>query len=173
MLKLLTAIVVTALLSSMVYAIDAKQKNEMVDVHNAYRFEVGVSDITWSAKLAAIAQKYANVLKNKLKCKMKHSGAEGMGENLYWASPLIHSKKGSSVQQITSKQVADAWGSEKTDYSYASNTCAKGKVCGHYTQMVWNSTTEVGCASAVCNDKSQVWVCNYHPAGNYIGQKPY
>ena len=66
------------------------------------------------------------------------------------------------------------WASERADYDYTHNSCAKGRICGHYTQVVWRTTTTVGCAIAVCEDTSeQVWVCHYQPPGNWIGKKPY
>jgi len=47
-------------------------------------------------------------------------------------------------------------------------------MCGHYTQVVWRSTTTVGCAMAVCKDsQEQIWVCQYQKPGNWVGQKPY
>jgi len=48
-------------------------------------------------------------------------------------------------------------------------------VCGHYTQVVWSGTTHVGCAAAIdasC-EWAQVWVCQYSPPGNYMGQTAY
>ena len=48
--------------------------------------------------------------------------------------------------------------------------------CGHYTQVVWESTSAVGCGYGTCQDDSfniEVIVCNYDPPGNYIGQAPY
>ncbi|MBO4329990.1 MAG: hypothetical protein J5820_05070, partial [Rhodocyclaceae bacterium] len=36
---------------------------------------------------------------------------------------------------------------------------------GHYTQMVWNTTTEIGCGYKVCSGAIQM-VCNYNPPGN-------
>ena len=50
--------------------------------------------------------------------------------------------------------------------------CKDGEVCGHYTQLVWKNTTEVGCAKVTCGNQT-IWVCNYNPPGNYVGQKPY
>lgn len=149
---------------------DQNQQNEFIAVHNKWRAEVGTPTIKWSATLATTAQGWANNLKGR-GCVMEHS-TTNLGENLYWASET-RSEAGATAQAITPTQVTDAWGNEKQDYSYDTNTCAAGKQCGHYTQVVWKTTTEVGCAMAICDDKSQVWVCNYSPAGNFTGQKPY
>jgi PadR family transcriptional regulator len=45
-------------------------------------------------------------------------------------------------------------------------------VCGHYTQIVWSNTREVGCGVARDSNR-EVWVCNYNPPGNWIGERPY
>lgn len=134
----------------------------IVAAHNAWRKKVGVPNLTWSSTLASVAQKWANTLKSTNNCAMKHSGNVNYGENLYWASGFTP----------TTQQVVDAWGNEVKDYTYATNKCATGKVCGHYTQVVWKDTTKVGCGKATCGT-DQVWVCNYDPPGNWIGQKPY
>jgi pathogenesis-related protein 1 len=81
------------------------------------------------------------------------------------------------------KAVDDAvasWVAESKDYDHSHNRCAKGKVCGHYTQVVWRHTRRVGCAVASCtggspfraNDWTLV-VCNYDPPGNVVGERPY
>lgn len=149
------------------------EKTELVRSHNRWRNQVNVPRLKWSRAVARIAQNYANNLKVTHACNLVHSTAGNLGENLFWASPLNYSDGSSAVQIITPTQVVDNWASEKTDYNYAGNTCAAGKVCGHYTQIVWRNTVEIGCGRAVCADNSQVWVCNYNPAGNIIGQRPY
>ena len=68
-----------------------------------------------------------------------------------------------------------------SDYTCASSTCAPGKVCGHYPQLVGANTRRVGCAARLCPTVSgsssftnaQLVVCDYNPAGNSIGHKSY
>jgi pathogenesis-related protein 1 len=162
-----------ATLASAAHALTPPEQSEMIAAHNRWRQAAGVPDIRWSPPLAATAQQWADNLKNQQSCKPSHSPASGMGENLYWASPMRHSSGAVALQSINAAKVVDSWGSEKQDYDHAANTCAAGKMCGHYTQVVWRSTTDIGCAKAVCSDQSQVWVCNYTPPGNWRGQRPF
>jgi len=147
----------------------------IVTAHNKWRSDAGVKEkLSYSPELAASAQVWAHKLKQGNQCKMQHSAADGYGENLYWASAVNWSDGSKELQKVTPKQVVDSWGSEKADYNYANNSCAAGKMCGHYTQVVWRGTQKVGCALAVCEDtRQQVWVCQYQPAGNWVGEKPY
>lgn len=137
--------------------------------HNQWRAQVNVPDLTWSDDLAASARSWSEHLAAD-SCLMKHSTTSN-GENIYWASPLSFSDGTKAVQGITDQDVVDAWGNEISSYDYASNSCHG--VCGHYTQVVWKSTREVGCGMTVCGDQGQIWVCQYSPAGNMIGQRPY
>ncbi|MEY3220594.1 MAG: hypothetical protein RIT27_1951 [Pseudomonadota bacterium] len=152
-------------------ALNNTQQQEMVSAHNNWREKVGSPSLVWSSKLADVAQTWADHLKTQ-NCKMQHS-TNNYGENLYWASPLSYSDGRKVAQNISPTKAVDSWGNEVKDYTYDSNSCTMGKMCGHYTQVVWKTTTEVGCGMAICGDFSQVWVCNYNPAGNYRGQKPY
>ncbi|MGB5686383.1 MAG: CAP domain-containing protein [Candidatus Electrothrix sp.] len=141
----------------------------MVTAHNHWRTKTGVPALKWSNDLTASAQQWADQLAWS-GCRMKHStGANG--ENIFWAGAVQRSDDTLSMQEITEQNVVDAWGNEVKDYDYASNSCHG--VCGHYTQVVWKSTKEVGCGKASCPDKGQIWVCQYTPRGNMIGQKPY
>jgi pathogenesis-related protein 1 len=147
----------------------------IVAAHNRWRKTVGAPPLTYSPKLAASAQEWANHLKQSNQCKMQHSKPDGnYGENLYWASAIEWSDGRRELQNISPNKVVDDWGSERADYDHKNNLCAKGRMCGHYTQVVWKSTTTVGCAIAVCADsRDQVWVCQYQPPGNWVGHKPY
>lgn len=162
--------------------IEPANMQSMLATHNQVRASVGLPVLRWSGQMAAYAQQWADYLSANNGCQMKHrSHAHAnlltVGENLYWASPTTitwsDGRKETEVQNITPVQVATDWAGERKDYSYASNSCRSGEQCGHYTQMVWRNTTEVGCGMTVCPDKGQLWVCNYNPPGNWIGQKPY
>ena len=154
-------------------ALTPEQQSDMVAAHNQWRQAEGVPAVKWSSQLSTSAQQWADQLKESKDCRMQHSGTKGLGENLYWASPRRWSDGRRELQPITSAHVVNAWGNEKKDYDYTSNTCTPGKMCGHYTQVVWRSTTEIGCARAVCADQSQVWVCQYTPPGNWRGEKTF
>ena len=147
----------------------------IVATHNKWRAKVGMGKLAYSQELEASAQSWADHLQKTNQCRMQHSKPDGQyGENLYWASAIEWSDGRRELQHVPPEKVVESWGKEKADYNYKNNSCKTGKVCGHYTQVVWKSTKQVGCAYAVCADsKEQVWVCQYQPAGNVIGQKPY
>jgi pathogenesis-related protein 1 len=144
----------------------------LVAVHNKWRAEVGVPGLSYSKTLAVSAQAWADQLKDSYGCNMKHSTG-AVGENIFWQSAVIWSDGRRELRHVAPKEVVDSWGSEKRNYSHAVNACKPSEVCGHYTQVVWKNTTSVGCGMAVCGNQDQIWVCQYSPAGNWAGQKPY
>ncbi len=137
-------------------------KQQMVDAHNEWRSRYGITEtVEWDEAIAAYAQEWADHLSaNNLR---GHRPDCDYGENIAYASG----------QMLSSAAVVDLWGNEVHDYDYATNTCAPGKVCGHYTQVVWRDSRKIGCGMARTADGKEVWVCNYDPKGNWVGQKPY
>ena len=142
-----------------------------VALHNCARRTVvppaatPIEPLTWSASIATMAQNYSN------QCHYAHSGTSGYGENIYAAAGFTP----------TMDDAVAAWAQEQSYYNYATNTCSSGKVCGHYTQVVWDTTAQVGCGKTYCTQNSPFgssfpnWylvVCNYSPAGN-DGSRPY
>jgi pathogenesis-related protein 1 len=136
-------------------------------LHNQVRATIPVPALTWDPTIAATAAAYA------AKCMFEHSGTKGLGENLAAYAPPKGQKANAPV---------DDWAGEKADYDYASNSCTSGKDCGHYTQLVWKSSQRLGCAVQTCSQNSpfgasfpdwDLWVCEYAPPGNFVGQRPY
>jgi pathogenesis-related protein 1 len=170
--------VVIALLAAMLQSMPAAaaepvSSTAMVAAHNQVRAGLKLPPLRWSDPLASDAARWADELALNRGCKMQHAGVEGQGENLFWASALLWSDGRREVQAVTPQKVVDAWASERRDYDYARNSCRAGKACGHYTQIVWKGTTEVGCAMSVCPEQGQIWVCRYQPPGNWVGERPY
>ncbi|KAK1441557.1 hypothetical protein QVD17_07555 [Tagetes erecta] len=132
---------------------------DFVAAHNAARAQVGVGNIAWNPTLATYAQNYANQRIGD--CNLIHSDGP-YGENL---------AKGSG--EFTGTSAVNLWVSEKASYDHATNTCAAGKVCGHYTQVVWRNSVQLGCARVRCVNGEWFITCNYNPPGNYANQSPY
>ena len=172
--RLLLSLFLLAPIAS-VLAIEPSPK-ALVDAHNFWRNAVGTPPLHWANDLAIAAQTWADHLATHNGCNMEHSTAEARqktGENLYWASPVRWSDGKLELQSVPAAKVVNSWGGERADYDYANNACVPGKQCGHYTQVVWRSTRQVGCAMQQCADQSQVWVCRYRPTGNWVGERPY
>ena len=128
---------------------------EMIASHNAVRTRVGTAPLVWSESLAIVAQNWADHL--MANGKFEHSHNPNYGENLYeiMGAPA------------TPAEAIKAFADEVKDYDYRSNSCRAGAMCGHYTQVVWNDTKQVGCAVAKGRGR-EVWVCEYNPPGNWV-----
>ncbi len=139
-----------------------KEQQEILDAHNRWRAKVNVPPLRWSQKLANYAQEWADnpeAQGGPIELQHRSGGTSGAGENM---------AGGSSVTEMV-----DRWGSEGENYDYATNSCRPGKVCGHYTQVVWRNSTDLGCGVAPHKSYGKLLVCNYSPPGNYNGQRPY
>jgi hypothetical protein len=150
----------------------------LLSLHNAARASAApapspaLPKLGWSDAAARAAQAWAD------RCDWGHDpslDALQMGQNIFAV--------GSTVPvAATPADAVGSWVGEAADYHYATNTCNPGKVCGHYTAVVWRSTTSVGCGHRTCTTGSpfgagypywDFWVCNYAPPGNWVGQRPY
>jgi len=127
-----------------------------VDAHNKVRAAHCAPPLTWSPTLAAIAQKWADTLKAK-GCGFGHSGGQKYGENL---------AAGTSGALDPESTVA-MWYDEIKLYKFPAGGFSMQT--GHFTQVVWTTTTSVGCGKVTCNG-NDIYVCNYDPPGNWEGQ---
>jgi uncharacterized protein YkwD len=142
----------------------------VLDIHNNERDAVGSPPLRWSDSLAANAKNWAEHLAETLKgapiTQASHSKGTGQGENL--------SQRGDSrgPSAISTADLLQGWVSEKNGYNLAPFDFNRDYAHAHYTQMVWKTTTEVGCGTA--SSGNQVYlVCRYSPPGNYDRENPY
>ncbi|XP_036406128.1 cysteine-rich venom protein-like [Megalops cyprinoides] len=144
-------------------------QDEIVEKHNAIRRGVqptasNMLKMSWNSQAESNAQSWANT------CAMGHSpqtkrtiSTSGCGENIYMSS--APNSWSDAIQ---------SWDDEVKDYRYGYGSI-NGGVIGHYTQLVWYRSNEIGCGVAYCpNSQYQYfYVCQYCPPGNYQYVHPY
>lgn len=141
--------------------------DRLLAAHNAERAAVGVPPLKWNDELAADARQWAKEL--AASGRFEHSADDPNkpveGENLWAGTPRAFSPE----------DMVGLWAAERKDYrpGVFPNNSRSGNVedVGHYTQLIWRSSGEVGCASAV-GSREEVLVCRYSDAGNVYGERP-
>ncbi|KAL6038437.1 hypothetical protein STEG23_016143, partial [Scotinomys teguina] len=139
-------------------------QEEIVNKHNQLRRMVSppASDLLkmqWSNAAQVNAQRWAS------QCIYQHSPAESRttnvrcGENIFMASyPASWSR---AIQ---------SWYDEVKDFRFGSGPNPTHAKVGHYTQVVWNSSSQVACGVAKCSHQllQYIYVCQYCPPGNFV-----
>ena len=168
------------LLVSIIYGRTNPDANEIPYLHNKIRASVSPTAsnmiaLDGSDCLASVESDYLDSCPGfkhnpnrtrdaqKKGCLTKISPAY-VGENIYLGS--------NNLTDYT--QAINTWADEEEFYNYNQNTCTN--VCGNYTQIVWATTIEVGCAKkdqTACGGNGTIIMCDYAPGGNYNGQRPY
>ncbi len=145
----------------------------LLAAHNAERIRLGIPPLVWSNKLAAQSARWAQELTTM--DGLEHSdgadydsddGEGEEGENLWRGTRGFY----------TPEQMVGLWVDERKIFvngPFPRNaTNGRWRDVGHYTQLIWKSTKQVGCAIAASAD-DEILVCRYLEGGNVIGEKPY
>jgi uncharacterized protein YkwD len=126
-----------------------------VDAHNKYRAKHCAAPLMWSTKLAAAAQKWADSLRDQ-GCAFGHSGGP-YGENL----------AAGTIGALDPASTVTYWYDEIKHYKFPDGGFSP--TTGHFTQLVWRGTKQVGCGHSQCKG-NDIWVCEYDPPGNWDGE---
>ena len=146
----------------------------MLGLTNAKRAtSAGTKPMTWNADLATLAQKRADTNLNASIQSGSLSQSHGdltlpngarVGQNLAIET--------GSSPAVAAANAVNGWYNEKALWD-ASSGKAFLKSAGHYTQLMWKGSTQVGCAlsTGTLNSLPLVAVaCNYSPPGNVTGE---
>jgi pathogenesis-related protein 1 len=127
----------------------------LLAAHDAARAKHCAPPLTWSPALAQVAQKWADHLRDA-GCAFEHSRTD-YGENL----------AAGTDGALDADGVVAMWYGEIAKYDFRRGGFSMET--GHFTQLVWKGTTQLGCGTSRCNGMT-IWVCNYDPAGNVEGE---
>lgn len=132
----------------------------LLDAHNAERERLSLPLLRWSDRLAGQAQDWAD---HQAYYGIYDHAEErhGAGENL-WMGPAGASSPEDMIQAFIDERVYFRPG-RFPDVS----TTRDWRDVGHYTQLIWPGTQELGCAMALGRGNEYL-VCRYYPAGNVM-----
>jgi len=136
----------------------------MLAVHNDARRDAGLSPLRWNEDLAKGAQSWAATMAGD--GKMRHSprdSRDGIGENLWMGSADV----------FTLEHMIEVMVEEKRDFRPGTfpevSRTGRWEDVAHYTQIIWPTTEEIGCALAKADGRDAL-VCRYWPTGNIVGR---
>jgi len=159
MKSVLLIFLISSITSKVVYDLETVRK-DLLDKHNFYRAKHQVPNLQRLAQLETIAQSYSEKLVSLgyLVHSSNTLNGEYIGENLYF---------GYNAGYVGTKPV-ESWYEEIHSYDFANPGFKSGT--GHFTQVVWKNSKQIGCGVA-CGSNDYCYVtCNYYPGGNYLGQ---
>jgi len=192
------------------YSLTTADKTNLVKYHNFVRANWGMPALSNSYKVSGWSESLAsNAATHAQKCVWEHSdkstrdiGKDSDGNTLYWGENMAQAGTtdyAAAFPFATLASHVDAWKNEEKDwdckkpeyYDWSNNAAEDGcrktpnadgslPMCGHFTQVVWKTTTEIGCALVDCPVgtamaapyRSQFLVCQYNPGGNTAGSHP-
>ena len=143
---------------------DALLRQTVLSAHNAARRQFGVAPVTWSDELATGALAHARY--------MAATGIYGhdqtpgrrkkSGENLWRGT------RGAFAYDVMVGVMVDEARLFRPGAFPDNSVNGDWHAVAHYTQIVWPTTTEIGCALA-SSATTDYFVCRYAPTGNKDG----
>lgn len=127
--------------------------------HNNYRALHGVPPLTLSKTLNKYAEEWAKKL--AAEDSFRHRSDHKYGENIFmqWSS--------SSSFKIKGNAPVESWYSEIKDHTFGIDRPGSGS--GHFTQVIWKESKQLGVGKARSKSGKILVVCNYDPPGNLLG----
>lgn len=144
----------------------ASLSETVLSSHNEERRRWRVPPLRWDEGLVADARAYAGTLAQKgyLEHADMSSRAQPQGENLWMGT-----RDAFGYDQMMSGFLEERRNYVARAVPHISKT-GNWADTGHYSQMIWRTTTSVGCAVA-SNKDFDFLVCRYSPAGNVWGMR--
>ena len=131
---------------------------EALEAHNKYRAKHHVPPLKLSKDLCKIAQEYSKKLlqNNAVKYSFGKYKGNDMGENIFMCQGC----------EANGEMATNDWYNEAKVHDFKKDF---QKDTGHFTQIIWKDTKEVGFGVSSRGNTYYV-VANYYPPGNFLGQ---
>ncbi|XP_031567085.1 protein PRY1-like isoform X2 [Actinia tenebrosa] len=137
--------------------VDKDQHDKSLMLINLYRAMHGSAPLFWNEQLANESQAWAEKLAQK--GTLDHDTSMTDGENI--------AKLPASNSDVMN--AIDAWYEEEKMFDYKNP--AFSKATGHFTQLVWKGSKEMGLGIAPSKDNSEYYiVARFRPSGNVQGK---
>ncbi|XP_014381518.2 C-type lectin domain family 18 member C isoform X1 [Alligator sinensis] len=141
-----------------------KESFLLLSLHNKLRSRVhppaaNMQRMDWSDKLAHLAQERAASCLGKALPPPAHQA-----QHISWNALLLPE----GVATFT--DVVELWFREGQSYDYHAAQCLENATCSHYTQLVWATSSRLGCGKHICakgQERREAFVCAYSPGGNW------
>jgi uncharacterized protein YkwD len=169
---LATALVAALSLPAVAYGqTTPEQRLAILNAHNVDRDLHCVPQFQWSDALAANAQAWANQCRKDSAGFFIHQPSNPNGENLSWGYSVSNGLP--ILPGRSPEEAVRGWYGEISSYNF--NNPLLTDANGHFTQVVWRASTQLGCAQATCQISTgsgttvpgTLWVCEYFPRGNF------
>ena len=134
---------------------------EMLDAHNELRSLHNANILCLNLKLCKIAQESALKYANSMSITNDDKELVILGENI--AFQFSNSK-----DPINGVVITRLWYNEIKNFKFSNLVFSSSEIAstGHFTQLIWKGTTDVGFGRAKGQDGSCIYVAKYYPAGN-------
>lgn len=135
----------------------------MLAAQNDARTRLGVSALAWSPELATKAAAAAKAAATG-SCSMSTAEKVGKAQNasIFWAAGLSRVGGNGAAQVISPSYLVSRWREGATAYDVSTGQCrTKSGNCEQFSRMVAPKAKGVGCARAICSNRTQVWACLY------------
>ena len=126
---------------------------EALETHNKFRAAHQAPALTWSSALARDAEAWAKQIARD--GRLRHDDTSD-GENVF----MVFGR------EIDGSDAVNSWYSEVKDYDF--NNPGFQPKTGHFTQVVWKGSEELGIGKAKSADGKMFVVGRYRPAGNNV-----
>ncbi len=134
----------------------------MLAAQNEVRSRLNLSQLSWSADLAAKAVETAKAASGRT-CSKSNAIRVGQsaGAAIYWSAPLRMFSGGGAPQEIAPFYLVSEWQAGAVDYDSQTGQCRKAGACQSFAHLANPEIRTVGCARNVCDSQAQIWACHY------------